>query len=478
MYEIKTTDDRLKQSLEPVLAFLKKQKVIDALVKRQHAPRQDLVESLVHRQQLVELAGRLRKLHSADVAYLLEILPPDERLLVWSQIDIEDGGDVLWDVSKPVAEQLIAATGRDRLVAMCRSMNMDELGQIAEHIPDDVMQELLQGMNADNRDWLQSSISYPENSAGYLMSNDFLVVNEDTRVQNLLEELRGHGAFPEQTDKLFVVDRRNRLKGVLPLTDILLSESGQSIGGITRKDAIVFSADDTAHACAQAFERYDLISAPVVDAKGKLIGRLTVDVVMDFVREQAEDALLRQQGLSRNVDLFTPVWNSARERWVWLCINLLTAFVASRVISIFEGTIAQLVALAALMPIVASIGGNSGNQTVALFIRGLALKKITPANVRFLALKEIGVSAVNGVIWGGAIGVVTMLFYRNAALGGVMALATLLNLVVAAVIGIVVPVAMQRAGRDPALGSSVLLTFGTDGMGFLIFLGLASWILI
>jgi magnesium transporter len=475
MYELKTTDEKLRQSLEPVLSLLEQQKVVDSLLRRQQAPQKDLVESLVHRQQLTGLRLKLKKLHAADIAYLLKILPPDERLLVWSQVDADAGGDVLWDLSDPVAEQLIVATDRERLLEMCGRMDVDELGQITQHIPQDILQQLLQSLDSGERKWLQSSITYPEDSVGHLMGGDMMLIPETASVRQVLKILREQGGLPEQTDKLFVVDERQRFKGVLPLTDIFMNELNVKVAKIVRKDAVVFSADDSARAAAQAFERYDLVSAPVVDGKGKLIGRLTVDVVMDFVREQAEDELLRAQGLS-NVDLFTPLWNSAKERWLWLCINLLTAFIASRVISVFEGTIEKLVALAALMPIVASIGGNSGNQTVALFIRGLALNKITPGNVRYLAFKEVGVAVLNGLIWGVVIGLITIMFYHNYALGGVMALATFLNLVVAVTVGIAVPLTMQKLGRDPALGSSVLLTFSTDSMGFLIFLGLATMV--
>ncbi len=476
MYDLKTTDEKLRLSMEPILSLLEKQKVVDSLVKRQQAPQNELVESLVHRQQLTELRLKLKKLHAADIAHLLEILPPDERLLVWSQVGAEAGGGVLWDLPGSVVEQLIAATDRERLLAMCRYMDVDELGPIAEYIPQDVMQQLMQTLDAGERRWLQSAITYPEDSVGHLMSVDMMLVLESATVRQLLKILRDRGEFPIQTDKLFVVDERQRLKGVLPLTEIFRHELREKVAKILRKDAIVFTADDDASAAAQAFERYDLISAPVVDSKGKLIGRLTVDTVMDFVREEADDDLLRAQGLSSDVDLFTPLWHSARERWLWLGINLITAFIASRVIGVFEGTIEKLLALATLMPVVASIGGNSGNQTVALFIRGLALNKITPGNVRWLAFKEMGVALLNGLIWGAVIGLITIIFYHDRMLGGVMALATCLNLVVAAIVGITVPLALEKSGRDPALGASVLLTFSTDSMGFLIFLGLATMV--
>src|ERR671919_355181 len=237
--------------------------------------------------------------------------------------------------------------------------------------------------------------------------------------------------------------------------------------------ASVLGADDAREA-ARAFERYDLVSAPVVDERGRILGRLTVDVMLDTIRSEAEDDLLRRDGLSGEEDLFGPVWRSARRRWLWLAVNLMTAFLASRVIGLFEHSIQQLVALATLMPIVASVAGNTGNQTVALFVRGLAMDQINSGNIRYLSFKEAAVSTINGLIWGSVIGLVASVLYGNAALGLVMAAAMLINLILAAVVGIGVPAAMHRLGRDPAFGSSVLLTFTNDTMGFLIFLGLAT----
>jgi len=224
----------------------------------------------------------------------------------------------------------------------------------------------------------------------------------------------------------------------------------------------------------KVFERYDLLSAPVVDERNKLVGRITVDSVIDFSRRKADEEALKRAGLQGEEDIFASVWASARNRWFWLGVNLITAFLASRVIGLFENTIGRLVSLAALMPIVASIGGNTGNQTVALIVRGLALDHITKSNLLYLLLKELRVSLLNGLVWGGFMGILTMILYANPSLGLVMGVAMLLNLIVAALIGVLVPLVLERFNYDPAQGSSVLLTFTTDSMGFLIFLGLAS----
>jgi magnesium transporter len=272
---------------------------------------------------------------------------------------------------------------------------------------------------------------------------------------------------------VFVVDARNVFRGVLPLRTIVVQDPAESVLASIAPEPVVFTPGDHAREAGTAFERYDLVSAPVVDERGKLVGRVTVDAVIDFLRRQSELEALQRAGLSGEEDLFAPVAASARNRWAWLAVNLVTAFLASRVIGLFEETIRGLVALATLMPIVASIGGNTGNQTVALMIRGLALDQIAPGNVRHLFRKEIQVALLNGGVWGSAMGLLALILYRSPLLGFVMAAAVALNLLVSAIVGVAVPLLLQRAGRDPAQGASVLLTFTTDGMGFFIFLGLA-----
>jgi magnesium transporter len=290
--------------------------------------------------------------------------------------------------------------------------------------------------------------------------------------------LRRLGELPDQLDKLFVVDRDDAIIGVLPLKRLLTTDPEVSVAAVMVEDFVKFHPEDEAHEASQAFERYDLVTAPVVDAQGRLIGRVTVDAVVDYIRESADADMLSMAGLKEEEDLFSTVWHAAKNRWMWLAVNLVTAFIASRVIGAFEGSIEKLAALAALMPIIAGIGGNSGNQTVTLIIRGLALGHITPSNARRLVVKEFGVAILNGLMWGSAVGIFAWLLYDKPALGGVMALAMLLNLLVAALAGIFIPMVLERMGRDPAIGSSVLLTFITDSMGFFIFLGLATVLLL
>jgi magnesium transporter len=280
--------------------------------------------------------------------------------------------------------------------------------------------------------------------------------------------------LPDHTDQLFVVDRDETTKGVLPINRLIVTDPEVMVASVMNADFISFSPDDKAQKAAQAFERYDLVSAPVVDQRNRLAGRVTVDKVVDFIREESEAELLGKAGLREEEDIFASVWKSAKNRWLWLAVNLCTAFFASRVIGVFEGTIEKLVALATLMPIVAGIAGNSGNQTTTLIIRALALGQVTPENARRMILKELAISLLNGLVWGGVAGLFAWWLYHSVALGVVMMNAMLLNLLVGALVGILVPMAMQRLGRDPAIGSSVLLTFTTDSMGFFIFLGLAT----
>jgi magnesium transporter len=471
------SQDDLESHLAQVQTLLAKMRLVEELVHRQGGPRQDLVENLVHKQNLVELQRKLEELHPADVAYILEALPIDERLLVWDLVKAERDGEILLEVSDSVRESLIQTMDKAELLAAAESLDTDEIADIAADLPHDVIQELLTTLDSQKRARLQSTLSYPEDTVGALMDYEMVTIRADVTLEVALRYLRRLGELPDQLDKLFVVDG-DVLIGVLPLKRLLTTDPDASVAAVMVEDVVKFHPEDEAHEAAQAFERYDLVMAPVVDMSGRLIGRLTVDAVVDYIRESADSDMLSMAGLKEEEDLFSTVWRAAKNRWMWLAINLCTAFVASRVIGAFEGSIEKLAALAALMPIIAGIGGNSGNQTITLIIRGLALGHITPANARRLVLKETGVATLNGLVWGSAVGVFAWLLYDNPALGGVMALAMLLNLLVAALAGIFIPMTLERIKRDPAIGSSVLLTFITDSMGFFIFLGLATLLLL
>jgi len=317
-------------------------------------------------------------------------------------------------------------------------------------------------------------MSYEEDSVGGLMDYDMVTLRDDITLEVALRYLRRLGELPDQTDKLFIVDSQDHLKGVLPLKRLLTLDPDSTIREVMVEDVVVFQSTDEARAAAQAFERYDLVTAPVVDDGNRLIGRLAVDVVMDYIREEAEAEKLGLAGLREEEDLFASVWKSVQNRWAWLAVNLVTALIASRVIGLFEGSIEKLVALAALMPIVAGIGGNSGNQTITMIVRALALGQLQATATRKLLRKELGVAGLNGLLWGSVMGVIAYLLYKNIFLSMVITGAMTLNLLLAAVMGVMIPLFMTKFGRDPAVGSSVLITAITDSGGFFIFLGLAT----
>jgi magnesium transporter len=465
--------ERLQDSLRQVTALIEKHRVLEAMTHAQAGPKRELLESLQHRQNVAELHQRLKALHPADLAYILESLPLDERLMVWEQTEPVQAGAVLVEVAAAVRESLVERTARERLLAVLAGLDGDDLAFLADALPDDVRREAYARLDERALSWVRSSAAYPEGSVGHIMTSDVLTVREDQSLGGVLDELRARPELPASLDPLFVVDARNVFGGRLPLRTLLARDASLRVADVAERESVSFLPEDAAAAAAQAFERYDLVAAPVVDERGKVLGRVTVDAVVDFIRAQSDLEALQRAGLSGEEDLFASAWDGARNRWLWLAVNLVTAFLASRVIGLFEGTIQRLVALAALMPIVASIGGNTGNQTVALMIRRLALDRLGPGALRHLFTKELSISLLNGSVWGGVMGLAAFVLYGHAALGLVMAAAVLLNLLVSAVVGIGAPLLLHRSGRDPAQGSSVLVTFTTDSMGFFIFLALA-----
>ncbi|OSI11036.1 magnesium transporter [Neisseria canis] len=425
-------------------------------------------------QKLIELMGILRDLHPADVANVLESLPQKERVIVWKLAEPEDDGDVLLEVSDAVRETLIDAMDKDELLAAVEDLDADDLAELAEDLPQHVVAEALQTRDEEERAQVQAALSYEDDQVGAIMDFELVSVRADVACEVVLRYLRRFEKLPDHTDKIFVVDEEDVLIGVLPIRKLLVSDPEETVENVMAKDVVRFRPTDDVEEAAQAFERYDLVTAPVIDENKKLIGRITIDDMVDVIREESEADMLNMAGLQEEEDLFAPVWDSVKNRWVWLAVNLCTAFVASRVIGAFEGSIAQIVALAALMPIVAGIGGNSGNQTITMIVRAMAMGQITGQQAGRLLNKEIGVALVNGLIWGGVMGVVSWLLYQSPGIGLVMVAAMTLNLLLAAAVGVMIPVLLDKAGRDPALGSSVLITAVTDSGGFLIFLGLAT----
>lgn len=478
MVDNQESKESLSESLQQVIALLEKHRLVEGLVHKQDMPKHDLVESLVHKQNLNELQKKLDLLHPADVAYILEALPLEQRLDVWDLVKAERDGEILLEVSDAVRQTLIADMDSDELLAAAEQLDTDELADLAPDLPKDVLQDLLDSLDTQNRERLQSALSYPEDAVGALMDFDIVTIREDITLEVALRYLRRLGSLPDHTDKLFVVDRNDILRGVLPLKRMVVNDLDANVADVMAEDAVVFHPEDIADEAAKAFERYDLVTAPVVDGNNKLVGRITVDAVMDFIRDEAESDKLSMAGLREEEDFFASVWKSVQNRWAWLAINLVTALVASRVIGLFEGSIEKIVALAALMPIVAGIGGNSGNQTTTMIVRGLALGQIASHNMHSLITKELGVALLNGLLWGSVLGGIAYALYGSYQLGLVMMSAMTLNLLLAAVMGVMIPLVMNKFGRDPAVGSSVLITAMTDSGGFFIFLGLATIFLI
>ncbi|KGM54548.1 magnesium transporter [Lysobacter daejeonensis GH1-9] len=417
-------------------------------------------------------------LSPAEIGNLLESLPPGKRTVVWGLVDPEDDGEVLLHVGEDVRENLIADMDPDELVAAVEDLDIDDLADLVEDLPDTVIDEVLKSMDRENRDRLEQVLSYPEDTAGRLMNPDVVTVRTDTTVDVVLRYLRLRGELPDHTDHLYVVSRRHQYLGRIAVTALLTHEPGTPINKLVDDEQPAIDVGETATEVARQFSDHDWISAPVVDDNNILLGRITIDDVVDIIREQAEHQALGAAGLDEDEDLFSPVPRAWRRRLMWLSINLGTAFLAAKVVDSFKGTIDELVALAVLMPIVAGMGGNAGTQVLALMVRGLALGQVGASNIRTLMWKEARVALLNGLVLGLVLALIVLAWFQDIGLSLVIFTALTANLLFAALAGVMVPVTLKRAGYDPALASSIFLTTVTDVMGFFTFLGLATLLLV
>ena len=468
----------LQQQLQAVVALLEKQELENSLVRKSTSSHHDLEEALVSKQHQVRLQEKMSDLHPADIAFILESLPLDQRQTVWNSIKSDYDGQILLEVSDAVRQTLISGMEEEELATFASNLDTDEIADLAADIPKRAMLKILRSLNNQERTHLKTILSYQEHQVGALMDFGMITIRDDLTLKAIIAYIRKLGKLPGHTDKLFVVDQYNIVKGVLPLQRLLTHSPAQHVAEAMVTDFVKFQVDhDTADA-SRAFERYDLISAPVVDKQGRLQGRLCVDSILDFIREKTDEDMLSQAGVEEDEDLFSSVWKSARNRWGWLLINIATAFASTRIIGFFEDIIVQLVALASLMPIVAAMGGNTGNQTSMLIIRSLALGQINADNVRRLIKKELTLALLNGTFIGILIGMLSWLLYHDLALSLVISSAILMNLLVAVVVGLSIPLGRYKYGKDPAVGASIMLTAITDSMGFFIFLGLARMFLI
>jgi len=433
---------------------------------------------LIHEGDAEQLIENLEELHPAEIAHLLESLPREDRDKVWALIDLEHNGDVLLYVNDEIRSQLIKDADNDQLIAAAQAFDTDDLADIIVDLPEDVTQQVLQSLDEQHRLRLEAAMSYPEDSAGGLMNTDTINVREDLTLDVVIRYLRILGKIPEMTDNLIVTDRDGIYLGTMLLTDLLTKNATLTVSEIMSRDTDAIPATMSAREVASLFSQRDLVSAPVVDENSKLLGRITIDDVVDVIRDEADHSLMSMAGLSEETDMFAPVVRSSRRRTLWLGINLLTALLASWVIGHFEDTIEKLVALAVLMPIVASMGGIAGSQTLTLVIRGIATGQVASSNARRLLNKEFAVGVLNGMTWALIVALVAWLWFDDTQLSMIIGIAMLLNLIVAALAGATIPMLLNKMGIDPALAGGVVLTTVTDVVGFLAFLGLAALLIV
>lgn len=421
-----------------------------------------------------QISKLLSSLHSAEIADLLESFPHGPREILWGLVQPDDHGETLVHLNDEVRAGLIDAMNTDDLIAATEGLDADDLADLIKDLPGAVIQEILHSMDKQNRDRLVSVLYYPEDTAGGLMNVDTVTVRADVTLDVVLRYLRLHIDIPDNTDNLIVVDRNDNYKGILPLSRLLTNDPELLVAEIMNGETAAISATMEDTEVARLFETHDLVSAPVISEEGKLLGRITIDDVVDVIREDADHSLLRLAGLDEEDDTFAPVVKSARRRAVWLGINLFTALLASWVIGLFQATLEQVVALAVLMPIVASMGGIAGSQTLIIVIRGMALGQIGHTNARWLMYKELAVSALNGVGWAVVVAVIAASWFHDQTIGIIIGAALIINLTFAAVAGLSIPFLLQTMNVDPAHAGTVLLTTVTDIVGFMVFLGLGT----
>ena len=414
-----------------------------------------------------------------DVARLLESSPPKERKLLWELIEAKNEGEVLQYLSEDIGVQFMKNMDTERLISASEHFESDDLADLLQHLPENVVKEVLSSMSTQDRVRVETLLSYSKDSAGGLMNTDTITIRPNITLDIVFRYLRRHTILPDMTDNLLVVSRSNRLLGTLPLTKLLVSDVSATVRDVMETEYTVIKAETPANEVAQLFEKMDLVSAPVIDGvTKKLLGRITIDDVVDVIRDEAEHSMLSMAGLDDDEDTFAPIMQTTKRRAVWLGINLITAFIASYVIGLFQNTLDQVVALAILMPIVASMGGIAGSQVLTLVIRGIALNQIGSTNARWLLNRELIVGLINGLLWATVIAALTALWFDNIKIAYIIAGATIINLLFAATTGTLLPILLKKIGIDPALAGSVILTTVTDVVGFLSFLGLATIFLI
>jgi magnesium transporter len=426
-----------------------------------------------------QVSDLIENLSGPEIGDLLESLPQPKRLAVWELTDPELDGDILVEVGDEVRAGLIRGMSEKQLVNAVGDLDLDDLADILDDLPDTVISEVLRSMDRVDRERLETVLSYPEDSAGGLMNPNVMTIRRDVSLDVVLRYLRARGDLrDDMLDQLYVVDRSGRYRGALKVRDLLTNDPGTSVAKLMDTERAPIDVNMPSRQVAMEFEHHDLLSAPVVTEDGRLVGRITVDDVVDVIREEVEHSILTVAGLDEEDDMFAPVIQSARRRWIWLGVNLVTALLAAFVLYAFEPTLDQIVATAVLFPVVMSMGGIAGTQTLTLMIRGMATGQVSAGNAAWMMRKELAVGLLNGLFFSTILAVIAFYWYADIGLGLVMAAAILINLIAGAFAGAVIPVILKRLSIDPALAGGVVLTTVTDVIGILAFIGLASYVLI
>ena len=422
----------------------------------------------------VQVRRMLNALPPADVAHLIESSPPKSRHILWQLVDSDHEGEVLQELGDDIQTEFLEGMDSREVLAITEGLEPDDVADILQQLPDRVIQDVLQHMGEFDRQRIEQVLTYDEDSAGGLMNTDTITVRPRFTIDVVLRYLRRHEEIPVMTDNIIVVNKQDKFIGLLPLRKILVSDPSATVREMMLTDVEAIPANMADTEVANLFERQNWVSAPVVDEDGKLLGRITIDDVVDVIREDAEHSLMSMAGLDEDEDTFASLRKTAPRRTIWLGVNLITAFIASAVIKLFEGTIDQIVALAILMPIVASMGGVAGTQTLTVVIRGIAIGHIGRSNRNWLINREALIGALNGVFWAIVVAIAASLWFEDTRIGIIIAAAMVINLFTAGVAGVLIPLVLKRLKIDPALAAGVILTTVTDVVGFMSFLGLAA----
>ena len=438
-----------------------------------HQTLQEVSEALENG-RFVHVRRQLQDMEPEDIAHLLEASPRKSREVLWQLTDPEDYGEILDELNEDVKDALVSKMAPETLAEATEGMETDDVAYVLRSLPDDVSREVLSQMDSVDRALVETALSYPEDSAGALMNTDVVTIRGDVDIDVVLRYMRMRGELPDATDALYVIDEDNRLIGNLSITALITTQPDVQVSEDMENADEAIAVETSASDIASLFERRNWVSAPVVDENQHLVGRITIDDVVDVIREDAEHSMMSMAGMDDDEDTFAPVVKSARRRSVWLGANVLAALAAASVSNMFEATLDQMAAIAVLMTIVPSMGGVAGNQTVALVIRGLALGHIGDSNKRELLLKEAAIGFLNGVLWAVIIGGIVVAWKGNWILGGIISAAMMTNLIVAGIAGVTIPVMLKKMNIDPALAGGMALTTVTDVIGLSVFLGLAT----